>query len=54
MLPTSIRPGRNTCPRGQCVGGRTIHAPDVDRTNSPTAAMSLIMLAIPWRWKGVT
>ena len=22
----------------QCVGGRTIHAPDVDRTSSPTAA----------------
>ena len=34
MLPTSICPGRNTCPRGQCVGGRTIHAPAVDRTSS--------------------
>ena len=25
--PTSIRPGRNRCPRGQRSGGRTIHAP---------------------------
>jgi hypothetical protein len=24
---------------GQRAGGRTIHAPDVDRTNSPTAAI---------------
>jgi hypothetical protein len=35
MLPTSIRPGRNECPLGQRVGGRTIHSPDVDWTNSP-------------------
>jgi hypothetical protein len=27
------------CPLGQCVGGRSIHAPDVDRTSSPTAAI---------------
>jgi hypothetical protein len=39
MLPTSIQPGRSGCPRGQRSGGRTIHAPDVDRTNSPTAAI---------------
>ena len=28
-----------TVSAGQCVGGRTIHAPDVDRTSSPTAAI---------------
>jgi len=31
-VPTSTRPGRNGWPRGQRVGGRTIHCPDVDRT----------------------
>jgi hypothetical protein len=39
MLPTSIRPGRNRCPAGQCVGGRTIPCPLVDCTSSPTAAI---------------
>ena len=41
MLPTSIRPGRIGCPCGQRSGGRTIHCPDVDRTNSPMAAIPL-------------
>jgi hypothetical protein len=40
MLPTSIRPGRNGWPRGQRSGGRTIHCPDVDRTNSPDGGHS--------------
>lgn len=39
MEPTSIRAGRNTCPRGQCNGGRTIHCPPIDRTSSPTATI---------------
>jgi hypothetical protein len=30
MLPTSIRPGISRCPRGQCSGARTIHAPVVE------------------------
>jgi hypothetical protein len=37
------------CPFGQCVGGRIIQAPEVDRTSSPTAAATLTTV-IPRAW----
>ena len=37
--PTRTRPGRSAWPFWHRSGGRTIHCPDVDLTNSPTAAI---------------
>ena len=56
-LPTNILLGRSRWPRGQRVGGRAIHWPDVECTSSPRAGLvqlrshlicgTLVLTAIP-------